>query len=98
MVSHLGGPHRFFAFWSAEIERIQSQKRITLRGLRFCEAVINTYRIQTRQKIAEADTSRSAILDDLRLLFLKDPALISLAAQQVGAKIVWADDVQAASV
>ena len=66
MVRHLGGVNQFLAFWSAEIDRVQKQKRTTCRALRFCELIIAADLAANRRKPAAventADDTRDAVV------------------------------------
>jgi len=47
MVARLGGTAKFFDWWIAEIDRIQAQRRVTVRSLRFCELVLNFHNLDS---------------------------------------------------
>lgn len=49
------------------------------------------------RKTASAEEIRAAIQMELRQLFLDDPALVAEAADQLGGRIIWPEQVQTAS-
>ena len=97
MVSRFGGPAKFMDFWTAEIERIQTQKRVTVRILRFYEMLLSAHLVDSMSGTANVENSRAAALQMLRRLFQQRADLIETAAKQVGVTIVWATEVKAAS-
>ena len=92
MVSRFGGPAGLYEFWTAEIHRVQTQKRATKRVLKFCEMILSAHLAESRANTFNED-SRAATLQILRRLFQEQPGIMSSAAKQVGATIVWAENV-----
>lgn len=97
MVSRLGGPAEFFDFWIAEIHRVKTQKRAVQRILRLCELVLSIHRAELKGRTFRVDDSRAAALQALRRLFQERDDIMQAAARQVGATIVWAEEIPAAS-
>ena len=89
MVSRFGGAAEFFDFWTAEIQRVQTQKRATFRILRFCEMLLRAHVADVRRSAFNVEDSRAAVLQMLRRLFQERADIMEAAAKQVGAKIVW---------
>jgi hypothetical protein len=97
MVSRFGGVAEFFDFWTAEIQRVQTQKRTTFRILRFCEMILSAHLADSEESTFKVEESRAAALQAIRRLFQERADIMEAAAQQVGATIVWADGLEAAS-
>jgi hypothetical protein len=91
MVSRFGGAAEFFDFWTAEIQRVQTQKRATFRILRFCEMILRAQVADVRGSAFNIEDSRAAVLQMLRRLFQERADIMEAAAKQVGAAIVWND-------
>jgi hypothetical protein len=91
MVSRFGGVAEFFDFWTAEIQRVQTQKRVTFRILRFCEMILSAHLADSEESTLKVEDSRAAALQGIRRLFHERPDIMEAAAKQVGATIVWAD-------
>ena len=89
MVSRFGGAAEFFDFWTAEIQRVQTQKRATFRILRFCEMILRAQVANSEESTFNVEDSRAAVLQMLRRLFQERADIMEAAAKQVGAKIVW---------
>ena len=97
MVSRCGGVAAFFDFWTAEIQRVQTKKRVTFRILRFCEMILSAHLADSEESTSKVEDSRAAALQAIRRLFQERADIMEAAAKQVGATIVWGERVQAES-
>jgi|GEM_PF-2353948 len=97
MVSRFGGVAEFFDFWTAEIQRVQTQKRTTFRILRFCEMILSAHLADSEESTFKVDDSRAAALQAIRRLFHDRPDIMEAAAKQVGATIVWPSETASAA-
>ena len=89
MVSRFGGVAAFFDFWTAEIQRVQTKKRVTFRILRFCEMILSAHLADSEESTFKVEDSRAAALQAIRRLFQERADIMEAAAKQVGATIVW---------
>lgn len=84
MVSRFGGAAEFFDFWTAEIQRVQTQKRATFRILRFYEMILRIHIADVKGNALNVDDSRAAVLQMLRRLFQERPDMMEAARSRSG--------------
>lgn len=102
LVSGMGGADRFFDFWFEEIERLKAQRHHRARLLRFFEMVFNAQVLWEGRAAAfrnrlDTPEGRAALREEVRRMVKDDPAFVAEAAAQMGCRLVWAEDVPAAS-